>query len=103
MDECRKPGIQGVLAGLDEVTERFGDELLGNGITVGENNQAVLGLLAALSGEAAGPRDDGGTKTFLESPLRHVRVMRPWEHRDSEELCPPEGAPGAVGPLFSGG
>lgn len=53
MGESNQPPIEQVLDGLDEVSERFGDEILANGLTVKQNNQAVLAMIAALTEKAA--------------------------------------------------
>ncbi len=53
MIETPEHAILDLLEGLDEVTERLGGQKLANGLSVKQNNQAVLALIAALTKSAA--------------------------------------------------
>jgi hypothetical protein len=49
--------IQNVLAGADEISERFGAELLQNGMTVAQNMAALAQMLAQLTLSASDSSD----------------------------------------------
>ena len=75
MIETPEHGILDLLEGLDEVTERLGGHKLANGLSVEENNQAVLALIAALTMSAA----QSAERTPYPSTTGRISIAPPIE------------------------
>lgn len=58
-DRATQKHIQKVLAGADEITERFGSHQLQNGMTVAQNMVALAQMLAELTLSASESSDHG--------------------------------------------